>query len=600
MALQTKTFNVVSNTFTLLLTLTENSTNIASNTSSLSYKLELISTTKDFYSFKVGASFSIDNRVIAIRDRASSPQINLPVRSRVTLLSGSTTVAHDNQGNKTIAIKYVLDMAKTSYTPGALNGSGSMALTVIPRGATLSNAPNFNDEENPKVEFNNPAKVQVQLGIFKDSTTPIANYRVVPGSPYTFSLTEQERKSLRSVDKTKNTAQVRFYIKSTVGGKDFITYLTRTITIKNPAPTLNPTVEDVNPTTLELTGDKNKMVRYHSNAKVIMGAQAVKEATLARTSVDCGGKSLTSDGTILGVESGSFLFTALDSRGNVTSKELSKSIVAYVKPTAYIGGGNPDATGTYELQVSGSCFAGSFGVADNELNLEYHYKALGSGVWGSWTPMSISPQGTQYTATAEVTGLNYKVTYEFQVRITDKLGQYLSAIKVVTSLPGFDWGETDFNFNIPVFITQHFDDGSAKKWGLLRCGMTARIASSLPLTGGEAEIHLGSVLQSFGGCELSNGRIQVENDGIYAVSASVYFSQMISPAYVGLYVRSGGTEITASHTGIAGGIGAVVAPLAIVELSAGDVVTLLAYTPSGVTATVSNDARTKLTVTQVF
>lgn len=604
MALQTKTFNVVSNTFTLLLTLTENSTNISSNTSSLSYKLELISTTKDFYSFKVGASFSIDNRVIASRDRASSPQINLPVRSRVTLLSGSTTVAHGNQGNKTIAIKYTLDMAKTSYTPGALSGSGSMPLTVIPRGATLSNAPNFNDEENPKVEFNNPAKVQVQLGIFKDSTTPLANYRVVSGSPYTFSLTEQERKALRSVDKTKNMAQVRFYIKSTVGGKDFITYLTRTLTIKNPAPTLNPTVEDENPVTLALTGDKTKMVKYHSNAKVTMGAKAVKEATISRTSVDCGGKSLSADGTITGVESGSFLFAAVDSRGNVTSKEITRSLVAYVKPTAHIGEGRPDGTGTYEFNVFGSCFAGSFGIADNELTLEYHYKALGSAVWGTWTPMTLTPKGTQYTASAIITGLNYQVKYEFQARITDKLGQSLSEVRVVTSIPGWDWGENDFNFNMEVFLTQHFSDGSTKKRGLARCGMTAQFwRGGFPGMGeisSRTVIPMQAVRYSYGDATLSDGGIKVSNTGVYLVSGAVHYSDGPDNAWcgVGVDVPGGNGNESTSFVHIPAGLGTVMSQESIVALNAGDVVKLRAE-PT-VKIRVNADVRTRLTVVQLY
>lgn len=597
MALQTKTFNAVSNTFTLLLTLTENSTNIASNTSSLSYKLELISTTKDFYSFSVGASFSIDNRVIASRDRGSSPQINLPVRSRVTLLSGSTTVAHDNQGNKTIAIKYTLDMAKTSYTPGALSDSDSMPLTVIPRGATLSNAPNFNDEENPKVEFNNPAKVQVQLGIFKDSTTPLADYRVVSGSPYTFSLTEQERKALRSVDKTKNTAQVRFYIKSTVGGKVFITYLTRTLTIKNPAPMLNPTVEDENPVTLALTGDKTKMVKYHSNAKVTMGAKAVKEATISRTSVDCGGKSLSADGTITGVESGSFLFTAVDSRGNVTSKEITRSLVAYVKPTAHIGEGMPDGTGTYEFSVFGSCFAGSFGVADNELTLEYHYKALGSAVWGTWTPMELTPNGTQYTAEAIITGLNYRVKYEFQARITDKLGQSLSEIRVVTSIPGWDWGENDFNFNMPVSVTEHASDGSSAKWWLLHCGMTVRISKNMGTISGQHYVPLGTVLDWGGGCELVDEGIKVPYDGLYLVASSIHCTGGAANAWFGTSILASGRILSNSYTALSNGNGTVPTTPTVAALSAGEIVKLRADAAS--TITVGNDSRTRLTVVQI-
>ena len=601
MALQTKEFPVTSNTFTLKLTVVENSTSTPGNSSSVTYKLELISTTKDFYVYGVGAEVRLDGRTVATRSRTDDPKVDLPVRSSVTLLSGTTTIGHNSDGSKTMSVGFSIDMASASYTPGPMSGSGSMPLTKVPRGATISSATNFNDEENPIVKVSNPAGVSVQLGIYKtDGKTALAAYRTISGTSYTFSLTSTERDALRKVSTTSNTATVRFYVKSTVGGQEFISYVAKTLTIKNPEPTLSPTVEDVNDVTVALTGDKNKMVKYHSNASIEFGAAAVKFASLTRRSVDCGGKSLTDDGTINAVESGSFLFAVVDSRGNVTSKSVAKSLVEYVKPTANIGGGTPDGTGAFDFIVSGSCFAGSFGLEDNEVTLEYHYKALGSAVWGSWMPMEMSIDGTGYVAVANITGLNYQVTYEFQARITDKLDQVLSEVKVVRSIPVFDFSEDNFNFNVPVSTTEYNSDGTEEVHGLARCGMTARIASSVSVTGGELEIPLGAVLQEFGGCELSGGGIKVANDGVYEISASVYYSQMVDPMYVGLYVRAGIEEVVSSHTGIAGGVGAVVSPTSVVALSAGDVVSLYAYTPPGLTAAVSNDPRTRLTVAQIF
>lgn len=453
MALQTKTYTQSSNTFTLELTLVEQSTSTAGNTSTLSYTLKLKSTTKNFAQYGVGAAVKLDNQTVAVRDRGSAPKITLGTYSEVTLLSGTRTVAHTSDGSKVMALAYSLDMASASYTPGPMSGSGTMTLTKIPRGATITSAPNFTDEDDPVVKVSNPAGVSVQLGIFKDSTHALADYRTISGTSYTFRLTLAEREAMRRVDTTKNTAQVRFYVKSTVGGQTFITYLTRTLTIKNPAPTLNPTVEDVNPTTLALTGESGNLVKYHSQVAVKTGAQAVKGASLVRQSVTCGGHTLTGDGTLEGVESGTIVVSATDSRGNTTAKTVERKLVGYVRLSCTLGQGTPDASGHFDLEVAGACYYGSFGEADNTLTVEYRYRAQGTEAWGAWTAVDrTTPMGFTYVAHATVEGLDYQTAYEFQARATDALEQVESGVQVVKASPGFDWGKDDFAFHIPVYI----------------------------------------------------------------------------------------------------------------------------------------------------
>ncbi|HIQ60647.1 MAG TPA: hypothetical protein IAD31_03505 [Candidatus Enterenecus faecium] len=453
MALQTRTYTQSSNTFTLELTLVEQSTSTAGNSSTLSYTLKLKSTTKNFAQYGVGAAVKLDNQTVAVRDRGSAPKITLGTYSEVTLLSGTHTVAHTSDGSKSMSLAYSLDMASASYTPGAMSGSGTMTLTKIPRGATITSAPNFTDEDDPVVKVSNPAGVSVQLGIFKDSTHALADYRTISGTSYTFRLTQAEREAMRKVDTTKNTAQVRFYVKSTVGGQTFITYLTRTLTIQNPAPTLNPTVEDVNQTTLALTGESGNLVKYHSQVAVKTGAQAVKGASLVRQSITCGSHTLTGDGTLEGVESGTIVVSATDSRGNSTTKTVERKLVGYVRLSCTLGQGTPDASGRFDLEVAGACYYGSFGGSDNTLTVEYRYREQGTEAWGAWTAVDrTTPMGFTYVAHATVEGLDYQTAYEFQARATDALEQVESGVQVVKASPGFDWGKDDFAFHIPVYI----------------------------------------------------------------------------------------------------------------------------------------------------
>lgn len=464
MALQTKVYSKTSNTFTLELTLTENSTSVSGNSSSVSYTLKLKSTTKDFYQYRVGASVSLDGKTVATRDRYTAAQIGIGTYSSVTLLSGTATVGHGADGTKTMALSYSLDMASASYTPGPVSGSGTMALTSIPRGATITSAPNFTDEDSPTVKYSNPAGGSLQVGIYKtDGSTALAGYRTATGSSYTFRFTAAEKANLQKVNTGGNTATVRFCLKSVVGGQTFLKSVDRTLTIANPAPTLNPTVTDSNDVTYALTGDRSKLVKYHSNAKVTFGASAVKGATLKSKKVTCATQALTADGTMQGVESGAFSFSVTDSRGNTTAKTVTKDMVNYVRLSCNLGDGMPDGEGTFALEVTGACFYGSFGAVDNTLAVEYRYRVQGEETWEEWKAVdSVLPLGFTYLARARVEGLDYQATYQFQARATDKLETVTTPEKTVKSLPTFDWSGKDFNFNVPVTVMGYHVLGALK------------------------------------------------------------------------------------------------------------------------------------------
>ena len=595
MALQTKVYSQTSNTFTLELTLTENSTSVSGNSSSVSYTLKLKSTTKDFYQYGVGASVSLDGKTVATRDRYTAAQISIGTYSSVTLLSGTATVGHGTDGTKTMALSYSLDMASASYTPGPVSGSGTMALTSIPRGATITSAPNFTDEDSPTLKYSNPAGGSLQVGIYKtDGSTALAGYRTATGSSYTFRFTATEKANLQKVNTGGNTATVRFYLKSVVGGQTFIKRVDRTLTIKNPAPTLNPTVVDSNSKTIALTGSNSKLVKYYSNAKVTFGANAVKGASLKSKKVTCGNKSLTADGTINGVENGKFSFSATDSRGNTTAKTVTKDMVNYVRLSCNVGDGVPDGEGTFALEVTGACFYGSFGAVDNALTVEYRYRVQGEETWGEWTAVdSVLPLGFTYLARARVEGLDYQATYQFQARATDKLETVTTPEKTVKSLPTFDWSGTDFNFNVPVVVQGR---------SVLGCGGTAHLGSNQSGVSTNLTLPLNVLDAAYGGVKLSGGGLYIPESGLYLVGGQLMVGDGAKGLYLGLRVNgSKKGMILDSYVGFSVGYGVIACTPTIVELQAGEVVTLIARMAGASNGVIiTGSSRTRITVTKVY
>lgn len=369
-----------------------------------------------------------------------------------TLFTKTVDVEHDSEGKKTL---YCSASFATGVSSGTITASKSLVLTDIPRFATIESAPNFNDEENPTITYSNPAGTSVEslrACISLDGTNADIEYRDISKTEtsYTFNLTDAERDVLRAATTGANSRTVKFYVRSEIGGSYQGSNLERTFTIKNPNPTINPTITDSNSTTVALTGDSNKLVKYYSNAAITIGAAAVKKATLTSKKVTCGNKSLTADGTINAVESNSFVFTATDSRGNTTEETVTPPFVNYIKLSCNLANNMPDGEGNMTVKATGNYFNGSFGAKSNSLNVYYRYKTVG-GSYSSWAAMTVTKSGNTYSATANVTGLDYQTAYVFQTYAKDALATVYSAEKTAKATPVFDWGENDFKFNVPVY-----------------------------------------------------------------------------------------------------------------------------------------------------
>lgn len=209
-------------------------------------------------------------------------------------------------------------------------------------------------------------------------------------------------------------------------------------------PDLTGTVEDCNPDTLALTGDKNILVRHMSTARCTVNATAKKGAAIATKQV--GATLIAGDSVDLQrIARGNFTFSATDSRGYKGEFRLEKTVIPYIRLTS-----NPSVrrkhptNGTAELTLQGNYYSGTFGAKDNTLTVSYK---VGDGDSQSVT---LTPGDGSYEASVTLSGLDYRERHAVTVTVSDALETVVKTLYVDKGLPVFDWGENDFAFHVPV------------------------------------------------------------------------------------------------------------------------------------------------------
>lgn len=216
------------------------------------------------------------------------------------------------------------------------------------------------------------------------------------------------------------------------------------------APIVEASVVDINEATLNATGSEDIMVRGMSNAQYHVRAEGYMGATIVSVkAVNAETEKEGPDGTFENVESGSFRFTVTDSRGIITTVDISKELVQYVKPTCNIDSIEIDADGDAIVRCSGQCFTGSFGEQVNAVTVEAGCALRGNEIV-NWVEMNCKYGAGEYAAECTIRDFDYEQANVFQVKVSDRLLALHSPPEIIKVLPVFDWGEHDFNFNVPV------------------------------------------------------------------------------------------------------------------------------------------------------
>lgn len=457
----------VTNWDTLKFSWWENSQSTANNTTTIGWKMELIAGGSGRIDSSISKTWSV---VVNGTTYSGTNMINIANNATKTLASGTTTIAHNSDGTKTFSYSFTQQI-KINFAGeyiSSKSGSGTGTLDTIARWASLTSVPSsWNDEGNPTIKYSNPAGnnvTKLEVCISLTGANDDVAYRSVSktGTSYTFNLTTAERDVLRTATTGSNSRTVRFYVQTTIGDEVKRNYLASTFTVINALPTLSPSAVDTGTYSTAFTGDPSgTVIKYYNSMQVSTGSTAKKGATIVKQSVTCGGKSIsTASGKLGNVDSGTFVFSVTDSRGNTVSQTLTKNLINYIKPTCWfsVAPPNPD-TGIADITISGNYFDGSFGAVDNELSVAYRWRAIDTTYGEEWintTPVITTGKYEVKTSMA-IPNFDYMKTYYFQVKVADKVDIYeiVTQEYSVKTMPVFDWSETDFRVHGDFEVDNH-------------------------------------------------------------------------------------------------------------------------------------------------
>ena len=296
-------------------------------------------------------------------------------------------------------------------------------------------------------------------GVIKDNISP-------QNVPATISWTIPTSFYNEIPDTTSKTGKLISYY-NTLGNK--IVNSTSTFIAKIPdddAPTITASVVTTDALSSQLSGNTSTIINGVSNVKVTMSATPTQGSTIVNQYFyyqrNYYPMAIQNTKTLTGGYDGVFDFGAIDTRSRKGTSRITLTAIDYRTPTIAIDGIEINTSGVATINITGTWFNGSFGATANTLTVQYRYKSSSSSSWGSWTTISNVTKNSDgtYSATATKSGLTYTDTYNFEARVTDKINTVSSKEYTGKSLPVFDWSKDDFNFNVPVYISQYYDNNN--------------------------------------------------------------------------------------------------------------------------------------------
>lgn len=325
------------------------------------------------------------------------------------------------------------------YVPynGQVNTS-NLALTTIPRQATINSATDFNDEGNPTITYTNSAgtsvtTLQACIALTESSaqSNPIISWRDISktGSSYTFNLTTAEREALRNAMPTQKTRNLWFFVKTILGGVTYYSYKIASITIVNANPFID-TIDysDINQDTYDFTGDYHVIIQGLSRLQFqFFDVESFKGATLSTLSININGNVVTTPFTGTSITSTTYTYgevdvsenttailTLTDSRGNSSSYNVPLTIWEYDTPTAIITEYRESNFYT-ESHIKVDARYSSLNNL-NTITIKYRIKKSTENTWGAWTTISDNVE-------ADFNADN-QYAWDIQVELDDAVGGY--------------------------------------------------------------------------------------------------------------------------------------------------------------------------------
>lgn len=365
---------------------------------------------------------------------------------KVLDISPDAEIEHESDGKKSIVISFSFNGKLSSYYP---NGSISktVELPTIPRTSSVTCADgNIGSATTININRASSSFTHTLTYSFQGLTGTIATKTTNTSIGWTIPTSFYAK--IPSANSSKGTITCQTYSGDTLIGTSTCTFNAFVI---NSNPSISATVEDTNTSAIQATGDKNKLIRYISNTKVVITATPKNSATISSVKVVNGSQAkITSTSTINAVDSGTFNLSCIDSRGLSASATITKTLVEYIKPviTGVILNRPSTTSSIINASVQGLCFNGNFGIGNNTFELKWRYKKSTETTWSSYTIVTATRTGNNFNFSGEL-GKNFSYTeaFNFEFVLSDYFMSNTYSATVTRGLPIIDIGKDDINVN---------------------------------------------------------------------------------------------------------------------------------------------------------
>ena len=450
------TFNTSNTYIKYRIIVTENSYSVANNTSNVTVKVQAWRTNQGYETYGTGTCYCNIGGTNYSQSISSSQKITY--NSYTQLFSKSLTINHNTDGTKALYVSSYIDHSRFDSTSQGF----TVNLTNIPRQATITNAPNFNDTQNPTITYSNSAGSSVsslQACISLTGSNPDIAYRNISttGSSYTFNLTDAERNVLRQACTTSNTRTVYFYIKTVINGSTFYSNQAVKLSIVNANPTFSVAYKDTNSTTTGITNNNQQIIQNNSTLQInLTNLSAKKYASLSTASINVNGAVTTQNisgssltfnvGTLNVANNLTVPVTVTDSRNNKTTINLTVQILSWSLPTALITMARESNFYTSTNLTVDANYSSL--DSKNTITIQYQIKKTTDATYGALTTIQDNVQ-TTFNA-------DNQYSWNVKVILTDRIGTTTYNLFLYKGIPLMYWDRFLSSVSINCFPTNQY------------------------------------------------------------------------------------------------------------------------------------------------
>ena len=454
----------------IYLSLSEESVNVAANTSNVRAKLYYVGNGVSWSNYSCPWTINING------NNGSGSHTVTKAASSQYLGERVVTVGHNSDGSKSVSVSASFTVSGTSI--GTLSTSASITLTKIPRKSTLSSV------SPSSVAYGSPVTIAISRAVSSFTHTLQVYYgdewhdiATDVGDSYAWTPDKSLTNNFTTSPATVDLRIITFNGTTNLGNNDYKAAITLTAT-SDMTPKVTATVEDTEGYLTKYGG----LVQNKSKAKVTLTETLSYSSPIKSRTIQIGGEYFSeSPATASGPVAGTSLTvkaSVTDGRGMSGNVTVTPTVYPYADPkVGSIAAVRCDSAGT--AADSGTYAKLTYSIEVASLDSKNSHKA--TIMWKAssattWNSVALSMTGATLSGSTVIGSgaMATNTTYDVKIVVTDDFKTVDSAvITVPTSFAVWDMKNEGFSFG-----------KMAEK------DRTLEVAESFPLIGGASRLSL--------------------------------------------------------------------------------------------------------------